>query len=443
MDREGGSESNPEGNPGQDKDLLDEHSDSTTAAKAEKKLRFDEMDLSADMRKALQRAGYEEPSDVQSGVIPPALDGLDVMGQAQTGTGKTAAFAIPVLEQLASAREIPEVQALVLVPTRELAGQVREEFEKLAYYMDVKTVAVYGGHPIKKQIEILKNGVQVVIGTPGRVIDHILRGTLNLHETWCVILDEADRMLDIGFRPDIEKILRSVTRKDRQTLLLSATVPPSIQRLATRYMYKPVSLDFSDTNVSAETIDQYYFTVDRRQKVALLKRLLHREKPHQAIIFCRTRRGTDRLAQQLAETFDSVGCIHGDMNQSVRDRVMKQFRSEKLKVLVATDVVGRGIDVTSISHIINFDTPEDCDDYVHRIGRTGRMGKEGVAFTFVSDDEGELLTKIEVRINRLLDQDTMDGFEPAVEKPVEYQEERVAAVAAMRGRGGKKYRRRL
>ncbi|MEC7566094.1 MAG: DEAD/DEAH box helicase [Planctomycetota bacterium] len=443
MDREGGSESNPEGNPGQDKDLLDEHSDSTTAAKAEKKLRFDEMDLSADMRKALQRAGYEEPSDVQSGVIPPALDGLDVMGQAQTGTGKTAAFAIPVLEQLASAREIPEVQALVLVPTRELAGQVREEFEKLAYYMDVKTVAVYGGHPIKKQIEILKNGVQVVIGTPGRVIDHIQRGTLNLHETWCVILDEADRMLDIGFRPDIEKILRSVTRKDRQTLLLSATVPPSIQRLATRYMYKPVSLDFSDTNVSAETIDQYYFTVDRRQKVALLKRLLHREKPHQAIIFCRTRRGTDRLAQQLAETFDSVGCIHGDMNQSVRDRVMKQFRSEKLKVLVATDVVGRGIDVTSISHIINFDTPEDCDDYVHRIGRTGRMGKEGVAFTFVSDDEGELLTKIEVRINRLLDQDTMDGFEPAVEKPVEYQEERVAAVAAMRGRGGKKYRRRL
>jgi ATP-dependent RNA helicase DeaD len=257
------------------------------------------------------------------------------------------------------------------------------------------------------------------------------------------VLDEADRMLDIGFRPDIETILRAVTRKDRQTLLLSATVPPSIKRLSSQYMYKPIMLDFSNTNVSADTIDQFYFTVDRKRKFALLKRLIQREQPHQAIVFCRTKRGTDRIAQQLAETFDNVGCIHGDMNQSARDRVMKKFRDETLKVLVATDVIGRGIDVTSISHIINFDTPEDCDDYVHRIGRTGRMGREGVAYTFVSDDEGELLTKIEVRINRLLEQDAMEGFELQVEAPVEYKEERVAAVAAMRGRGPAKHRRRL
>lgn len=404
---------------------------------------FEAMELTDEMMKALERAGYESPSPVQAGVIPPALDGQDVMGQAQTGTGKTAAFTIPILEQLAPREEISSVQALVLVPTRELAVQVRNEFEKLAYYMDFKTAAIYGGHSIKKQIEELKRGVQVVVGTPGRVLDHIRRKTLDLRETWCVTLDEADRMLDIGFRPDIERILSSVSRKDRQTLLLSATVPPAIERLAKRYMTEPTVLDFSKDAVSGDSIEQFYFSVDKVKKFELLQRLIDRENPEQAIIFCRTKRGTDKLAKRLKESFPNVGCIHGDMNQSVRDRVMKKFREERLKILVATDVVGRGIDVTTISHIINFDTPEDCDDYVHRIGRTGRMGKEGVAYTFVSEDDGELLTRIEIRINQLLEQADMEGMELKREVKQDVRPERLAAVAAMRGRGPKKHRRRL
>ena len=415
----------------------------TTSSAMQSEVGFADMDLTDEMMKALERAGYELPSPVQAGVIPPALDGLDVMGQAQTGTGKTAAFAIPILEQLAPREEISSVQALVLVPTRELAVQVRNEFEKLAYFMDIKTAAIYGGHSIKKQIEELKRGVQVVVGTPGRVLDHIRRKTLDLRETWCVTLDEADRMLDIGFRPDIERILSSISRKDRQTLLLSATVPPSIERLAKRYMQEPTVLDFSKDAVSGDSIEQYYFSVDKAKKNELLQRLIERDEPEQAIVFCRTRRGTDKLAKRLKETFPNVGCIHGDMNQSVRDRVMKKFREERLKVLVATDVVGRGIDVSTISHIINFDTPEDCDDYVHRIGRTGRMGKEGVAYTFVSEDDGELLTRIEVRINQLLEQVYMEGMELKREVKQDIKPERLAAVAAMRGRGPKKHRRRL
>lgn len=415
----------------------------TTSSAMQSEVGFADMDLTDEMTKALERAGYELPSPVQAGVIPPALDGLDVMGQAQTGTGKTAAFAIPILEQLAPREEISSVQALVLVPTRELAVQVRNEFEKLAYFMDIKTAAIYGGHSIKKQIEELKRGVQVVVGTPGRVLDHIRRKTLDLRETWCVTLDEADRMLDIGFRPDIERILSSISRKDRQTLLLSATVPPSIERLATRYMQEPTVLDFSKDAVSGDSIEQYYFSVDKAKKNELLQRLIKRDEPEQAIVFCRTRRGTDKLAKRLKETFPNVGCIHGDMNQSVRDRVMKKFREERLKVLVATDVVGRGIDVSTISHIINFDTPEDCDDYVHRIGRTGRMGKEGVAYTFVSEDDGELLTRIEVRINQLLEQVYMEGMELKRQVKQDIKPERLAAVAAMRGRGPKKHRRRL
>ena len=415
----------------------------TTSDATQSEIGFADMDLTDEMMKSLERAGYELPSPVQAGVIPSALDGLDVMGQAQTGTGKTAAFAIPILEQLAPREEISSVQALVLVPTRELAVQVRNEFEKLAYFMDIKTAAIYGGHSIKKQIEELKRGVQVVVGTPGRVLDHIRRKTLDLRETWCVTLDEADRMLDIGFRPDIERILSSISRKDRQTLLLSATVPPAIERLATRYMHDPTVLDFSKDAVSGDSIEQYYFSVDKAKKFELLQRLINRDEPEQAIIFCRTRRGTDKLAKKLKESFPNVGCIHGDMNQPVRDRVMKKFRDERLKVLVATDVVGRGIDVSTISHIINFDTPEDCDDYVHRIGRTGRMGKEGVAYTFVSEDDGELLTRIEVRINQLLEQVYMEGMELKREVKQDVNPERLAAVAAMRGRGPKKHRRRL
>jgi ATP-dependent RNA helicase DeaD len=373
---------------------------------------FSELGLSKVMLAALQNAGYLAPTPIQAGLIPRALEGIDVVGQARTGTGKTAAFVIPILEQLMPRRQVHGAQALILVPTRELAVQVRGEVEKLAHGRRVQCVALYGGKPIRGQIEKLRRGAQIVVGTPGRVLDHLGRRTLTLDDVWCVVLDEADRMLDIGFRPDIEKILRRCPT-ERQTLLLSATVPPPIERLSKRYMFEPETQNFSPTDVSVETIEQSYFTVDPRRKFDLLVRLLDREQPQQAIIFCRTKRGTQRIYERLSKRLKGVDCIHGDMQQSARDRVMKSFRSGDLRYLVATDVVGRGIDVTGVSHIINYDTPTFCDDYVHRVGRTGRMGREGVAFTFVTPEEGTELTRIEQRINRLLKRDEIEGFEAA------------------------------
>jgi len=383
---------------------------------APKKTGFDKLGLSDVTMAALEKAGYLEPTPVQAGLIPHALKGDDMMGQARTGTGKTAAFALPILERIDARERGAGVRALVLVPTRELAVQVREEFAKLAHGRRIQIVAVYGGKPIRGQIEKLRRGAQVVVGTPGRLIDHISRGTLQLQNIQCVVLDEADRMLDIGFRPDIEKILRRCP-SERQTLLLSATVPPPIERLARRYMKDPEKLDFSPTEIGVSTIEQFYFTVDQKHKFDLLVRLLKREKPHQAIVFCRTRRGTERNYQRLSKKFDRVGSMHGDMQQSARDRVMDQFRKGKIRILVATDVVGRGIDVTSISHIINYDIPQFCDDYIHRVGRTGRMGREGVAYTFVTSEEGNELTRIEMRIDRLLKRDEIGGFESRAEKP--------------------------
>jgi ATP-dependent RNA helicase DeaD len=370
---------------------------------------FEDFSLSSTMLAALQQANYTAPTPVQAGVIPRALQGDDVIAQARTGTGKTASFVIPILEQLRSGRPHHAPQALALVPTRELAVQVRDEVVKLAHGRRTRCVAVYGGKPIRGQIDKLQRGAQLVVGTPGRVLDHIARGTLDLRQLWCVVLDEADRMLDIGFRPDIEKILRRCPR-ERQTLLLSATVPPPIQRLARRYMREPVELNFSATDIAVETIDQYYFTVENEHKFGLLLALLKREKPKQALIFCRTKRGVDRLVKRLQKRLSGVDCIHGDMQQSARDRVMARFRKGSLRNLVATDVVGRGIDVTGISHIINFDIPQFCDDYVHRVGRTGRMGREGVAFTFVASEEGPELTRIEQRINRQLQRDEIADF---------------------------------
>ena len=403
------------------------------------------------MLRALKRADYKEPSPVQAGVIPVALDGTDVVGQAQTGTGKTAAFVIPIVETLDIETKCPDPQALILVPTRELAVQVHDEFTKLAHGVPVTCTAIYGGAPIRRQIDKLRKGTHAVVGTPGRILDHISRRTLRLVDIDVVVLDEADRMLDIGFRPDIEKILRSCPR-DRQTLLLSATVPPPIERIAQRYMNDPVRLEFSPKTVAAKTIEQFYFTVDQDKKFALLERLIEREQPKQAIIFCRTKRGTERIYDKLKKSFKDVGVIHGDLPQSARNRVMSKLRGGNVQLLVATDVVGRGIDVSTLSHIINFDIPQYCDDYVHRVGRTGRMGREGVAYTFVTPIEGDELTRIEMRIETLLKQDTMDDFE-LVERPddippeeidpeVQREIEEKKKVQAAMGRGrSSRYRR--
>ncbi len=331
---------------------------------------FEKLGLSDFMLASLERANYLEPTPVQTGIIPRALEGGDVLGQARTGTGKTAAFAIPIIELIKHGGRSTPPRALVLVPTRELAVQVRDEFEKLAHGRRLNSVPIYGGKPIRGQIAKLQRGADVVIGTPGRVIDLIGRGVLDLRSIEIVVLDEADRMLDIGFRPDIEKILRRCP-KERQTLLLSATVSPPVERLARTYMREPEVMDFSPMTKAVDTIEQFYFTVDHEQKFELLVRLLKRDKPEQAIVFCRTKRGTERIHRRLSKHFPGTDMMHGDMPQGARDRVMKAFRAGDVRILVATDVVGRGIDVTSISHIINFDIPQSSDDYVHRVGRTG------------------------------------------------------------------------
>ena len=371
------------------------------------------------MQRALKRLKYETPSPIQAQVIPPALDGRDILGQARTGTGKTAAFGIPILEMLDPLSECRNPQALILVPTRELAEQVYLEIGRLAHGCKTAITAMAGGKHMRRQTQELQDGTQIVVGTPGRVMDHIHRGTFRTEDLWCVVLDEADRMLDIGFRPAIEKILRACP-KDRQTMLLSATMAPDVERLSKRYLEDPVHINCSNTQISVETIEQRYFTVRHEEKQSTLVRLLEREQPKQAIIFCRTKRGTDRLHRALQSELSRIkslahsklACIHGDMNQRDRDRVFNDLRSGDVGILVATDVVGRGIDVSTVSHIINYDMPLDCDDYVHRVGRTGRMGREGIAFTFVTIDEGQQLTAIELNINRLLVRDSLDGEVP-------------------------------
>lgn len=373
------------------------------------------------MLKKLDEIGYEKPSPVQAGVIPLVMDEYDVIGQARTGTGKTAAFAIPILEQLDLKVRHPKPQALILTPTRELAVQVENEFRRMCDPEHVKCVCVYGGRPISTQINQLKRGAHVVVGTPGRVIDHLNRGTLNIDQLWFVVLDEADRMLDIGFRPDIERIL-SRCPKERQTLLLSATLPEPIRRLAKRYMYQPKVINFSKDSVAGKTIEQHVLRLPATMKFDILVKLLERENPEQAIVFCRTKLGTAKLFRKLTKktSFQRIGSLHGDMTQSSRDRVMKEFRSGKLQLLVATDVVGRGIDVSNVSHIINFDIPELSDDYVHRVGRTGRMGRQGVAFSFVTPAQKGELSRIEEKINVQLKPDplqeliesTWEDFEP-------------------------------
>lgn len=391
---------------------------------------FKQLDLSTVMQRALARLEYETPSPVQAAVIPPALEGRDVLGQARTGTGKTAAFGIPILEMLDPLTECRNPQALILVPTRELAEQVYQEIGRLAYGCKTAITCMAGGKHMRRQMQELQDGTQIVVGTPGRVMDHIHRRTFKTDDLWCVVLDEADRMLDIGFRPAIEKILRACP-KDRQTLLLSATMAPEVERLCKRYMEDPVHINCSKSQISVETIEQRYFTVRQEEKQRTLVRLLEREQPKQVIIFCRTKRGTDRLHNALQTELSRIkslahsklACIHGDMNQRDRDRVFNALRAGEVGILVATDVVGRGIDVSTVSHIINYDIPLDCDDYVHRVGRTGRMGREGIAFTFVTVDEGQQLTAIELNINRLLKRDSLDGNiqqpNPAVEAVAE------------------------
>src|SRR5512135_1380750 len=315
---------------------------------------FATMGLSPPMLRALKQIRYLTPSPIQASLIPEALEGRDIIGQAKTGTGKTAAFGIPLIEMLEVRGKGP--QAIILAPTRELVQQIVGEMQRLAQGQDVAICGIYGGEPIERQLRALSRGVDIAIGTPGRVLDHIERRTLYLGDIYHVILDEADRMLDIGFRPDIERILRRVP-DPHQAMLLSATIGPEIRKLAQRYMFEPVELNLSKDEPSVESIQQFYITVENDRKFELLLHLLERDRPRQCIVFTRTKRGADKLAERLRRKVTGVATI---------------------PILVATDVVGRGIDVVGISHVINFDVPDDAENYLHRIGRTGRMGKDGL-----------------------------------------------------------------
>ncbi len=365
------------------------------------KCSFADLGLSDECVDHLKEIGYEHPSPIQEKFLPPALKKADCLGQSQTGTGKTAAFMLPILEQLEESQQFP--QALVLCPTRELSEQVAQETKNIAIVDELEIVVVVGGRPLRTQAQKIERGVDIVVGTPGRVIDLNKRGILSFEHLKTVVLDEADRMLDIGFRPDMEFILKRCP-KQRQTLLLSATIPDDVERIAQRFMKDPVRIDLSGENVTASSVDQYYCTVDEHRKFLFLVKLLSVEKPRQVIVFCRTKRKADQLYNKFRTRLDSVAALHGDLPQSKRDRVMKKFREGNVRLLVATDIVGRGIDVGGISHIINFDIPEHSDDYVHRIGRAGRLSSEfsGKAFTFVTKEQGDELTRIEMLVNRMI-----------------------------------------
>lgn len=346
---------------------------------------FAELGLSPEILKAVDKMGFEEASPIQTAVIPAILEGRDVVGQSSTGSGKTAAFAIPAIEKVDP--HVRKVQVLILCPTRELAVQVAEEAGKLSLFKrGVHAVPIYGGQSYERQFRALAAGVQVVIGTPGRVMDHMERGTLKLDALQLVVLDEADRMLDMGFRDDIEKILSAVPEQ-RQLLFFSATMPRAIQELIKRYSRDPAWIKIEALAQNAPQVEQVYFEVDRRSKIEALTRLIDVHDFRYGIIFCSTKIMVDELDEHLHARGYAVDRLHGDISQAQRDRVMDKFRRRGFEFLVATDVAARGLDVDDLEVVFNYDLPNDAEDYTHRIGRTGRAGKSGRAFTFVSGRE--------------------------------------------------------
>ena len=344
-------------------------------------LKFTNLDVKPEILKAVAYMGFEEMTPIQVRAIPTALEGRDLVGQAQTGTGKTAAFGIPILERINPKLRRP--QAIVLCPTRELAIQVAGEIRRLAKYMpSVKVLPIYGGQEISKQIRSLKAGVQIIIGTPGRVMDHMRRKTVKFDDIRMVVLDEADEMLDMGFREDIEIILSDIS-SERQTMLFSATMPRPILELAGRYQKDPQMIRVVRKELTVPSIEQYYFEVRPKNKSEVLSRLLDIYDPGLSIVFCNTKKGVDELVADLKGRGYFAEGLHGDMKQTMRDRVMQRFRNGHTDILVATDVAARGIDVDDVDAVFNYDLPQDEEYYVHRIGRTGRAGKLGMAFSFV------------------------------------------------------------
>lgn len=346
--------------------------------------KFNELNIGADIIRAVEELGYENATDIQASAIPVILEGKDVLGRSNTGTGKTAAFGIPAIESITEYRKFPKV--LIICPTRELVEQVATELRKFSKYKEgVKITPIYGGQPIDRQIQLLKRGCSIVVGTPGRIMDHLRRKTLRLHECDMVILDEADEMLNMGFKEDIEEILKSLPDdKGHQTILFSATMPDAILRITKQFQKDPVMVEIKSSQRTIDTVDQIYFEIPRGKKTNALRVLLNHFDPDLCMIFCNTKKMVDELCEDL----NNCGCkaigLHGDMKQSLRNRVMDQFRTGNYPILIATDVAARGIDVDNIEVVVNFDLPQDNEYYIHRIGRTGRAGKKGKAITLIS-----------------------------------------------------------
>src|SRR4051812_1823772 len=356
---------------------------------------FADLRLSEPLLAALRDVGYESPSPIQVQGIPPLLEGRDVIGQAQTGSGKTAAFGLPMLEYVDP--EESTVQGLVLTPTRELCIQVTQAIRTYGSHKGVDVVAVFGGAPIRTQQAQLRAGGHIVVGTVGRVLDLISRHSLVLHDTRFVVLDEADEMLDLGFLEDVERIL-SLTPTGRQTALFSATMPPPIRKLADRYLYDPVLVKVETATLTVDSVEQFSLEVKPADKAAKLAEVLAAEKPTQSIVFVRTKIRCEQLYRKLRDNGMNVKALHGDMSQGGRDGVMLSFKSGRLPILVATDVAARGLDISTVTHVVNFDVPTSPDVYVHRIGRTGRVGRSGRAITFVEPRQKRELEAIERHI---------------------------------------------
>ncbi len=372
---------------------------------------FDRLQLSVPMLHTVAEMGFEMATPIQAGAIPPGLEGRDVIGQAHTGSGKTAAFGIPIIERL-DPRAGP-VQALVLCPTRELAVQVHEELTRLAARHEVRSAAIYGGDSIGRQIQELRSGVQIVVATPGRLADLLQRRALNLGNVRVAVLDEADRMLDMGFAPDVERILRQCPT-DRQTLLFSATMPDWVRRLAARHMRDDaVTVEVSARPEIAAGVRQLYLQTSWAEKTEALARILDQPEVTMALIFVETKRTADVLQAQLARRGYGVGLLHGDLSQRERDRAMRQFRESHVRCLIATNVAARGLDIDDISHVINYDVPSTPDEYLHRVGRTARAGRTGVAITLITPSEILKLRDVERHARTRIEPASLDDDFPA------------------------------
>src|SRR4030066_2594308 len=354
-------------------------------------MNFEDFNLSKETMKSISEIGFEEPTPIQVSAIPLIMNNRDIVGQAQTGTGKTAAFGIPIAERYQNGRK---PFAIVLEPTRELAVQVAQEVHKIGRYKNIRVLPVYGGASIEMQIKALQQGVNVVVGTPGRVIDLLNRRILSLSDIRIVVLDEADEMLDMGFIEDIETILKT-TPPERQTLLFSATMPQPIMNIAKRYMRNPEKIRINTKDLVVTEIKQVFYEVRDADKINALSRLIDVEDPKLAIVFCHTKRDVDEVAMKLEQMGYNASALHGDYTQARRDEVMGKFKKGMIDILVATDVAARGLDIKNVTHVINYSIPQNPDSYIHRIGRTGRAGKSGIAITLVTPREYNHLRLIE------------------------------------------------